>query len=114
MQHQSTHSRRRPQVAQTLRPGNHCRCQGCGQLFNSKFAFDGHRIGPFGPLRNPGSRRCLSPAEMHAVGMSLNPAGFWISETRSERQQRRGRVRRSGDRPEQRPLHVSHPATVPA
>lgn len=54
--------------------GDHNQCPGCGQYFNSSFAFDKHRVGEHG--RN---RCCLPVAEMQAKGMSKNAAGFWIS-----------------------------------
>lgn len=62
--------------------GNRCRCQGCGEFFNSSCVFDRHRAGPFGTLRHPGSRRCLSVAEMGAKGWLRSRAGFWITAKR--------------------------------
>lgn len=59
--------------------GNRCQCQGCYEYFNSVYAFDLHRTGPYT------DRKCLTPEEMGDLGMSLNGSGFWISETRSER-----------------------------
>lgn len=59
--------------------GNRCRCSGCGEHFNSGSAFDGHRVGTFGTFRKPGSRRCLTVAEMQAKGWLSNAAGFWIT-----------------------------------
>jgi hypothetical protein len=78
--------------------GNRCQCTGCGEFFNSATTFDGHRVGAYAPKNRPNTRRCLAVAEMQAKGWLLNGAGFWISETRSGRQQRRGHTRRSGDR----------------
>lgn len=54
--------------------GDRNQCRGCGEFFNSTFAFDKHRTGDFGK-----NRRCLTPDEMRAKGMSKNAAGFWIS-----------------------------------
>ena len=50
-------------------------CQGCNEYFNSTTAFEKHRIGKFGL-----DRRCMTPAEMTALGMLVNSAGFWITE----------------------------------
>jgi hypothetical protein len=54
--------------------GDRNQCGGCGEFFNSSFAFDKHRTGEFGK-----NRRCITPDEMTAKGMSKNAAGFWIS-----------------------------------
>jgi hypothetical protein len=50
-------------------------CQGCKEYFNSNAAFDKHRTGPHGH-----GRRCRTPDEMTAVGMSKNQAGFWVTQ----------------------------------
>jgi hypothetical protein len=50
-------------------------CQGCKQYFNSNTAFDWHRTGKYGV-----NRRCMTAEEMLAKGMSLNEAGFWITQ----------------------------------
>ena len=50
-------------------------CQGCKEYFNSTTAFEKHRTGKFGL-----DRRCMTPAEMTALGMLVNSAGFWITE----------------------------------
>jgi hypothetical protein len=57
-----------------------CQCSGCGEYFNSDTAFDMHRIGRFGV-----DRRCMSPDEMRAAGMSKNAADWWISESAETR-----------------------------
>lgn len=54
--------------------GDRNQCAGCGEYFNSTFAFDKHRTGEFGK-----DRRCLTAEEMRAKGMDKNAAGFWIS-----------------------------------
>lgn len=54
--------------------GDRNQCRGCGEFFNSTFAFDKHRTGDFGK-----DRRCLTVDEMEAKGMSKNAAGFWVS-----------------------------------
>jgi len=47
-------------------------CSGCGEQFRSLNSFDTHRIGAFAkPERHiPCTRRCMTPAEMLAAGMS--------------------------------------------
>jgi hypothetical protein len=54
--------------------GDRNQCRGCGEYFNSTFAFDKHRTGEFGK-----DRRCLTAEEMRAKGMDKNARGFWIS-----------------------------------
>lgn len=63
--------------------GNRCECPSCSGYFNSVKAFDRHRVGNY-----PSSRRCLTLTEMVNRGMTVNPAGFWITEIR-----RRGRLK---------------------
>ncbi len=55
--------------------GQRNQCRGCSQYFNSNKAFDKHRTGKHGH-----GRRCLTPEEMMAKGMSLNKANFWITK----------------------------------
>ena len=76
--------------------GDRCRCATCGEYFNSTFAFDRHRVGGYQTATKPSTRRCLTVAEMAAKGMSVNPAGFWVTETRAQRAQRSLGVERSG------------------
>lgn len=59
--------------------GQRNQCRGCDQYFNSNKAFDKHRRGDY-----EHGRRCLTPEEMMAKGMSLNKAGFWITEKMPE------------------------------
>ena len=61
----------------TLGGDRNC-CPGCGELFNSTFAFDMHRVGPHAG----NGRRCLDVDQMRAAGMDKNRSGFWISEKR--------------------------------
>jgi hypothetical protein len=56
--------------------GQRNQCRGCSQYFNSNFAFDKHRVGEHGH-----NRRCLTPDEMSAKGMSLNSDGFWVGKS---------------------------------
>jgi hypothetical protein len=56
--------------------GNHCQCTGCGEYFNSVYAFDKHRAGGYS---TPTSRRCRPPAELVARGWGKNAAGWWIT-----------------------------------
>jgi hypothetical protein len=61
-----------------LRPGTGvCECAGCGERFKSVTSFDRHRTGP------QDARRCLSPAEMRARGMSVNAHGQWVASVRA-------------------------------
>jgi hypothetical protein len=59
--------------------GDRNQCRGCGEYFNSSFAFDKHRTGEHGK-----DRRCLTLDEMADKGMSKNAAGFWISSAMPE------------------------------
>ena len=52
--------------------GDRNQCQGCKRHFNSTHAFDKHRTGAHGK-----DRRCMSEAEMTAIGMVLGADGFW-------------------------------------
>ena len=58
--------------------GDRNQCPGCGELFNSTYAFDLHRTG----THSPPARRCLSVEEMLAKGMAKRADGFWVSEPR--------------------------------
>lgn len=49
-------------------------CSGCRVFFNSVSPFAKHRIGKHGV-----DRRCATPEEMLALGMSINEAGYWIA-----------------------------------
>ncbi len=60
----------------TLR-GDRCRCSGCGEHFNSTFAFDKHRN-----WKDRKAPRCLTAAEMESKGFVRNEAGFWITAQR--------------------------------
>ena len=55
--------------------GSRCLCRGCGEDFNSVYAFDRHRI-----WDSPTVQRCLSESEMERKGMTKNSSGFWITE----------------------------------
>lgn len=61
-----------PPAAPALTVGSRaCQCAVCAALFNSLTAFERHRTGPIE------QRRCLTPREMDAQGMSVNDRGFW-------------------------------------
>lgn len=51
-----------------------CRCNACGEYFNSDYPFSMHRVGPYE------RRRCLTPDEMRAAGMVVSPKGYWLSK----------------------------------
>ncbi len=53
-----------------------CQCAGCREYFNSTAAFDKHRTG------HGAERRCRTPEEMRAIGMSQNPQGWWVTKLR--------------------------------
>jgi hypothetical protein len=55
--------------------GDHSQCPGCGEYFNSTYAFDKHRTGRYAPMQ----RRCLSLDEMRALGMVISATGWWLS-----------------------------------
>jgi hypothetical protein len=55
--------------------GDRNQCRGCGEYFNSTFAFDKHRTGDFGK-----DRRCMTMEEMMLKGMEKNDAGFWVGK----------------------------------
>lgn len=66
--------------------GDRNQCPTCGELFNSTYAFDKHRTGPWGiedPDRKgfylPAKRRCMTIDEMKNIGMVVASSGFWIS-----------------------------------
>ena len=58
--------------------GDRNQCAGCGEFFNSTFAFDKHRIGSHGVHEGSERRRCMSPAEMLESGMLKNRDDFWV------------------------------------
>ncbi len=60
-----------------LRGDRNC-CAGCGELFNSSYAFAKHRTGEY----EGNNRRCMTIPEMEAKGMVKNAAGFWVTELR--------------------------------
>ena len=62
--------------------GDRCRCMECAELFNSTYAFDRHRRGPYT------DRRCLSVAAMSGEGFTKNAAGYWLSPRRSDMKHR--------------------------
>jgi len=56
--------------------GDRNQCRVCNAYFNSGHGFEKHRTGQHGV-----DRRCMTPEEMLAKGMSLNADGFWITKT---------------------------------
>jgi hypothetical protein len=54
--------------------GDRNQCAGCGEYFNSSFAFAKHRIGEFGK-----DRRCMTVEEMQDKKMVKNSADFWVT-----------------------------------
>jgi hypothetical protein len=76
--------------------GDHCQCPTCGDSFNSTYAFDKHRVGPY--THDLETRRCLSPDEMRVAGMTKNAAGWWIAARLSDRYRASSRPPRTADR----------------
>jgi hypothetical protein len=62
--------------------GNRCRCEGCGERFNSETAFNRHRAGTHGTAAQPGARRCLTTTELRSRGWLKNGTGYWITGKR--------------------------------
>lgn len=58
--------------------GDRCQCRACGELFNSTYAFDKHRQGPYT------DRRCLSALALAERGFTQDVKGFWRSPRRGE------------------------------
>jgi len=50
-----------------------CLCVECGEVFNSLYGFDMHRMG----LED---RWCLDERQMRKKGMTINDAGRWITQ----------------------------------
>lgn len=73
------------EASQHLTPGSGvCQCAACGAFFRSPSAFFRHRTGPVE------ARRCLTPAEMSATGMSQNTRGLWITKAFANDMARKG------------------------
>jgi hypothetical protein len=65
-----------PKTPQLWPGGKTCQCAACEEFFLSVSGFDMHRVG------DPDRRRCLTPDEMRALGMSKNAGGLWITKAR--------------------------------
>jgi hypothetical protein len=57
------------------RGSDHCRCLGCGEYFNSTYAFSEHRVGRVGTPE----RRCLTAVERRSAGWKQGPLGHWLT-----------------------------------
>lgn len=55
-------------------------CAGCGEYFNSTFAFDKHRVGE----HQNNKRTCLTRMGMEAIGMFEGEDGFWRGKRMDE------------------------------
>ena len=53
--------------------GHTCECTACRERFSGERAFDAHRVGPYAA----NGRHCLTPPEMVAAGLAVNPRGHW-------------------------------------
>lgn len=60
---------------------NRCECTDCGEMFNSVYAFDKHRVFENPKVEDWDTRRCLRPAEMQRKGWGKNAGGFWITSS---------------------------------
>lgn len=61
-------------VKAELRVGTRtCQCADCGAFFTGVEGFDLHMVGD--------DLRCLSPAEMRRIGMTVNEHGVWARGT---------------------------------
>jgi hypothetical protein len=60
-------------------------CAGCGADFTSLEVFDRHRVG----RHESDERRCLSLAEMRAMGWVPDRRGRWTDPARAQRAQRK-------------------------
>lgn len=68
-------------ILRSLR-GDHCFCRTCGEYFNSTAAFDKHRVGGYSNGPPDYGRRCRTPDEMRAAGMTQNATGWWLRGAR--------------------------------
>lgn len=64
--------------------GDRCRCEECGELFNSTYAFDKHRRGAYT------DRRCLTGAAMSGEGFTKNSRGYWMTPRKNAMVHRKG------------------------
>src|SRR5262249_47617050 len=71
-------SRSKPTRSGVILRGDRNCCPSCGALFNSTYAFDKHRTGSYAE----DNRRCMTAAEMQAIGMAKNQMEFWTSAPR--------------------------------
>lgn len=61
---------------------NFCECTGCGEMFNSVFAFDKHQVWTKPDPKGNQDVRCLTVKEMEARGFLKNEGGYWITGRR--------------------------------
>lgn len=54
-------------------------CLECHETFTRTKAGDKHRTGRHGVTEGPDRRRCLTPAELAAKGMTQNSKGYWTT-----------------------------------
>lgn len=60
-----------------------CKCNSCGEYFNSTYAFERHRAPrPYVPIGQPSKRRCLTVEELTGGGWGRNSTGHWITSKR--------------------------------
>lgn len=60
-----------------------CQCTVCDEYFNSDAAFQKHRVfadATADKAKDWAHRRCLTAAEMAAIGMAKNARDLWVTE----------------------------------
>ena len=79
-----------------LRPGtDRCKCTVCGLYFNSTTAFTKHRQGPFAPVGDPDTRRCMTVDELKRRRWVQSETGHW--QTMAPRHATRGKATPASD-----------------
>ena len=54
-------------------------CAACHETFTGTRPGDMHRVGRHGVTEGPDRRRCLTPDEMRAKGMTQDKRGYWTT-----------------------------------
>jgi hypothetical protein len=63
-------------VADRPLTGAQCECTACGARFRGSFSFERHRVGQFAVREGASRRRCMTAAEMAAIGLHPGPRGW--------------------------------------
>lgn len=59
--------------------GGHSECTGCGEFFNSVYAFDKHQVWTRPDETGNQHVRCMSVRDLVAKGWAKNEGGFWVT-----------------------------------